>query len=204
MILDPDGLSAPDRYRLLISAVVPRPIAWVTTVSPGGVVNAAPYSFFNGISGTPPLVQFCAGRRRDGSEKDTLRNARDTQEMVVNVVPNTLAREMVATSEEFPPEVSEPEVVGLALAPSEVVKPPRLALSPVSLECRLERLIPFGGTTMVVGRVLRVHVRDDLYVKGQVDFDGLRPVGRLGGASYLDPVTGRFEIPRPGARGGGA
>jgi flavin reductase (DIM6/NTAB) family NADH-FMN oxidoreductase RutF len=204
MILDPEGLTAPDRYRMLISAIVPRPIAWVTTVSPGGVVNAAPYSFFNGICSTPPLLAVCIGRRRDGSEKDTLRNARDTGEMVVNVAPRDLAREMVATSEEFPPEVSEPEVVGLALAASEVVKPPRLAGSPVNLECRVEQLLPFEGTTMVVGRVLRVHVRDDLWVKGQVDFDALCPVGRLGGTSYLDPVTGRFEIPRPGNRGGGA
>jgi flavin reductase (DIM6/NTAB) family NADH-FMN oxidoreductase RutF len=197
MRIDPDGLEVRARYRLLISAIVPRPIAWVTTVSPAGVVNAAPFSFFSGISSSPPMLAIFVGPRRDGTPKDTLRNASETGEMVVNVVPRALAESMVATSEDLPPEESEVGRFGLATAPSDRVRPPRLADCPVNFECRVERVIPFAGTSMVAGRILLVHVRDDLLREGAVDFAGLRPVGRLGGIDYLDPVEGVFPIPPP-------
>ncbi|MCU0726072.1 MAG: flavin reductase family protein [Planctomycetes bacterium] len=197
MRIEPDSLDPKDRYRLLISAIVPRPIAWVTTISPGGVVNAAPFSFFSGISSSPPMLAVFVGSRRDGTPKDTHRNAAETGEMVVNVVPRALAPAMVATSEDLPPEESEVESLGLALAPSALIRAPRLADCPVNFECRVERIIPFGGTSMLAGRILTVHVRDDLLREGAVDFAGLRPVGRLGGTDYLDPVEGVFSIPPP-------
>jgi flavin reductase (DIM6/NTAB) family NADH-FMN oxidoreductase RutF len=205
MIVDPEHLDPKARYRLMISAIVPRPIAWVTTLSRDGVVNAAPFSFFSGISATPPLLAVFVGNRRDGTPKDTLRNAAATLEMVVNVVPHTLAREMVASSEDLPPGVSEVEKLGLATAPSSLVAPPRLAGCPVNMECRVAQVVPFGGTSMLVGSILRIHVRDDLLKDGTVDFGGLRPVGRLGGWRYLDPVGGVFTIPPPGSakRNGG-
>jgi len=196
MIVDPETLSPVERYRLLISAVVPRPIAWVTTLSSEGAGNAAPFSFFNGISASPPLLGVCVGRRRDGRPKDTLANAEATGEMVVNVVPRERAAEMAACARDLPHGEDELEAVGLATVPSEVVKPPRIADSPVNLECRVERIIPFERTSMIVGRIVRFHVRDDLFRDGAVDFRALRPVGRLGGDDYLDPEDGVFELPR--------
>jgi flavin reductase (DIM6/NTAB) family NADH-FMN oxidoreductase RutF len=195
MIVDPDGLTSRERYRLLISALVPRPIAWVTTLSENGGVNAAPFSFFGGISASPPLVAVSVGRRPDGTPKDTLANARRTGQMVVNMVPYDLREEMVRSSRPYPPGVSEVEQVGLETAESQVVAPPRLAASPVNLECEVERTIDFGGTTMIVGRVVRFHLRDDVVENGLVAFEKLRPLGRLGGIEYLDHLEGVVEIP---------
>jgi len=197
MILDPSEMSPLERYRFMISAVVPRPIAWVTTISSEGRLNAAPFSFFTGISSNPPLVGVCVGNRRDGSPKDTLRNAEETGEMVVNVVPYRLREQMVACSKDFPPDVDELAETGLDTAPSEVVRPPRIAGSPVSMECRVERVIPFGGTSMIVGEVVRFHADDGVLEDGTVGFERVRPVGRLGGSDYLDHEVGMFEIPRP-------
>lgn len=194
MLVDPEDLDRKQRYRLMISCVVPRPIAWVTTRSREGVVNAAPYSFMNGISSDPPLLGVCIGPRRDGTPKDTLRNAQETGEMVVHMVPFEAGRKMVDTSRDYPPEVSEVVELGLATVPGERVSVPRLADSPVAMECRVERVIPFPGTNMVVGRVLAFFVRDDLLHDGEVDVRGFRPVGRLGGFSYLDLEEGVFEL----------
>jgi flavin reductase (DIM6/NTAB) family NADH-FMN oxidoreductase RutF len=199
MHIDPEGLSRPDRYHLLISAIVPRPIAWVSTRFPEGGVNVAPFSFFNGISSSPPLLMVCVGRRRDGSPKDTLANAKLTGEMVVNIVSRELAEVMVETSAALPPGVSEAEEAGLELADSNVIATPRIAAAPVAFECEVDRTIEFEGTTMIVGRIVSVHVSDDVATEqGTVDFDRLRPVGRLGGKEYLDPQEGRFSIDRPG------
>jgi flavin reductase (DIM6/NTAB) family NADH-FMN oxidoreductase RutF len=197
MHIDPAELTSPERYFLMTSAIVPRPIAWVTTRFPDGGVNAAPFSFFNGISSTPPLLMVSVGRRRDGSPKDTLANAMATGEMVVNVVPRDLAETMVATSRDPGPGVSEVEELGLELADSTTIATPRLAASPVAFECEVERTIDFGGTTMIVGAVKSVHVDEAVAAEdGTVDFVKLRPVGRLGGTGYLDPEEGRFEIGR--------
>lgn len=196
MILDPDGMSPLDRYRFLVSAIVPRPIAWVSTVSAEGAVNAAPFSFFTGISSSPPLLGVCVGNRRDGSPKDTLRNAAETGEMVVNVVPWELREEMVACAKDLPHGESELEPLGLGTAPSVVVAPPRIAASPVNLECRVERIVPFPNISMIVGEVVRIHARDDLVENGEILFARLRPLGRLGRQEYLDPEEGVVEIPR--------
>jgi len=198
MDIDPGDLSPPDRYRLMISAIVPRPIAWVTTRFPEGGVNAAPFSFFNGISSSPPLLMVCVGRRRDGSPKDTLANAKSTGEMVANVVTRGQGETMVETSRAYPSGVSEAEEMGLELVDSAVIDTPRLAVSPVAFECGIERTLDFGGTTMIVGRVQSVFVDESVRAEdGTVAFERLRPVGRLGGQSYLDPLDGVFEIGRP-------
>jgi flavin reductase (DIM6/NTAB) family NADH-FMN oxidoreductase RutF len=198
MIIDPEDLTKPERYKLMTSVVLPRPIAWVTTLFPDGKVNAAPFSFFNGISSSPPLIQVCIGKRRDGTPKDTFANALREGEFVVNVVTRDLAEAMVATSASLDPGVSEMEEVGLAPAPSETIRTPGIAETPVRFECTLDRSIDFGGTSMIVGRVRRFHVDDAVYGEGAARFDRLRPVGRLGGLAYLDPFDGEFEIGRPG------
>jgi flavin reductase (DIM6/NTAB) family NADH-FMN oxidoreductase RutF len=195
MVIDPRSLSSRERYRLMISALVPRPIAWVTTVCENGQINAAPFSFFGGISSTPPLLGVSVGSRSDGTPKDTLRNAERSGEMVVNMVPYALREEMVATSRAYPPGVSEVEEVGLTVASSEVVAPPRIADSPVAFECEVERVIDFGGTSMIVGRVVRLHLADEVLADGLVDFKKLRPLGRLGGIQYLDVERGVIDLP---------
>lgn len=194
MILDPEQMQPIERYAFMTSALVPRPIAWVTTLDAQGRSNAAPFSFFAGISSSPPLVGVSVGKRRDGTPKDTLANALATGEMVVNVVPYDLRREMVATAEGFPPGVSEIEEVGLRTAPAELVSPPLLVDARVSFECQVDRVIDFGGTSMIVGRVVRFHADDELVEDGRVSFTKLRPIGRLGGDQYLDHLEGVVRI----------
>lgn len=197
----PDELERADAYRLMISVIVPRPIAWVSTVGADGTPNLAPYSFFSGVGGTPPTVMFSVGRsrRESGPLKDTLRNAQETGEFVVNLVDESLAEAMNLTSGEWPPGVDEFEVAGLETAPSVDVKPPRVAASPVAMEARVTQIVPVEGTTntLVLGRVLRYHVREGLLrPNGMVDSALMRPVARLGGTEYA--TFGEvFSMPRP-------
>lgn len=187
MQFDPEALSDVDAYKLMISCIVPRPIAWVTTVSPAGITNAAPFSFFNGLDSKPALITLGIGWRGDGSPKDSLRNIQDTGEFVINVVTEPAARIMVQSSKSYPPDVSEIDALGLETLPSALVKPPRLALSPVHMECSLVKPVELDGAelTLIIGRVLRYHVEDRLWKDGQVDPELLQPVGRLGGRNYL-------------------
>ncbi len=196
--IDPETLSAAGRYRFFISAIVPRPIAWVTTLFPDGRVNAAPFSYFNGVSSTPPLVSVAVGRRGRvpagvSREKDTAANARATGELVVNVVSAAAAEAMVASS-----DVSEVERNGLALVPGERVAVPGLALARVRFECRLHAVLdlPEASTTLLVARVVLVHA-DDAVLDGdrRVDPRALDAVGRLGGESYCT-VRDIFQVPR--------
>ena len=199
--IDPDTLSAKDRYRLMISAIVPRPIAWVTTLFPDGTVNAAPFSYFNGVSSSPPLVSVAVGRRGRVPEgvarkKDTVANLERAGELVVNLVSAPAARAMVDSS-----VVSEVSRNGLALVASEAVAVPGLADARVRMECRVHALLdlPEANTTLVVARVLRFRVAEGVLGKdGLVDLSALDPVGRLGGESYCR-VTGVMEVPRPAA-----
>lgn len=195
MIVDPRSLSPHAMHALVLSTVMPRPIAFVSTVDAGGVLNLAPFSCFTPVASAPPLLGISISRR-DGQPKDTLRNARETGEFVVNVVSEELAERMVQTSGEYPPEVDEFALAGLSPVPSDLVKPPRVGESPVSFECRLERVFEFGDNSFVVGEILRVHVRDDVLTDGQVDPMKLRPLGRLGGDAYslLREIQ---RIPRP-------
>jgi flavin reductase (DIM6/NTAB) family NADH-FMN oxidoreductase RutF len=189
--LVPDELERRVAYRLLHSIVTPRPIGWISTLSAAGIPNLAPFSFFNAVSGFPPVVAFSASipRRgpREGQEKDTLRNAVETGEFVVNMVDEALADQMNVTSGRWPPEVNEFEVAGLAAAPSVDVKPPRVAAAPVAMEARVQQVVPVEGSTstLVLGRVVRFHVRADLLREdGLVDTARMGLIARLGASEY--------------------
>jgi flavin reductase (DIM6/NTAB) family NADH-FMN oxidoreductase RutF len=197
--LDPAELGGRERYALLIGLVVPRPIGWITTRSAAGVVNLAPFSFFNGVSSSPPILSVAIGRRRDGSRKDTARNILETGEFVHHLVERGHLEPMVASSAEYPPETSEPAALGLELVRSERVSVPALACARARLECRLERHLEVGGSDLILGRVLCVRLSHELLgPRGALDESRLRPLGRLGGAGYA-PVERRLEQPRPPA-----
>jgi flavin reductase (DIM6/NTAB) family NADH-FMN oxidoreductase RutF len=192
MILDPRAMPTRDVYRFLISAVVPRPIAFVSTQSAAGVTNLAPFSYFNAVASEPPLVAIAISDRPD-DPKDTLRNVRETREFVVNVVSEPLLDAMVRTAGEWPRGTSEFGPSGLTPAPSERVRPPYVAESPLQLECVFYREVPLGNSLLVVGEVVLCRVRDDVMVDGRIDPEKLAPVGRLGGELYapLGPVLKR-------------
>jgi len=186
------------RYKLLCGLVVPRPIAWVTTLSPAGVVNAAPFSFFNVFSEDPALVVLGVQHKADGTAKDTSRNIAATGEFVVNVVNEAMAEAMNLTAVDFPSGESEPAVADLELAPSAQVRPPRLALAPAALECRRTVGMAFGlGRELILGEVLGVHARAGIVDPAtlSVDFAALQPVGRLAGNAYARQRD-RFEMRR--------
>lgn len=195
MIVEPASVPTNDAYRLLISVLVPRPIAWVSTRSAAGVSNLAPFSYFMGIASRPMLVGI-AINEREGDPKDTLRNVRETGEFVINVVSTPLLDAMVRTAGEWPASVSEFGVAGVGEAPSLRVAPPAVAESPIHLECRLHREIPLGNSVLVVGEVLVLDVRDELLTDGRVDAGKLAPVGRLGGELYALPGE-IVKRPRP-------
>jgi flavin reductase (DIM6/NTAB) family NADH-FMN oxidoreductase RutF len=199
--IDTATLDSRAAHELLKGCVSPRPIAWISTLSAAGVANAAPYSCFTFVATVPPMVCFSV-ERRNGQKKDTLRNAEHTGDFVVNLVPEELAAAMNASAQDFPPEVSEILKVGLTPAASERVRAPRIAECPASLECRVTQIIELGRSchSLVIGEVLVLHVRDDLYRDGTIDVSRLRPVGRLAGNEYcrLGEV---FELDRPWLRG---
>jgi flavin reductase (DIM6/NTAB) family NADH-FMN oxidoreductase RutF len=168
------GRDADHAYRLLTSLVVPRPIAWISTVDTLGNLNAAPFSFFNVMGDDPPLLAVAPGNRADGSPKDTARNIRDNGEFVVNLVEESQAAAMSLSSAPLAPGESEFSIAGLTPLPSLSVRPPRIAGTAVQLECRLERIIETGGNRVVLGHILLIHTR----------------------AGLLDPVT---RLPLPGA-----
>jgi flavin reductase (DIM6/NTAB) family NADH-FMN oxidoreductase RutF len=197
MEFDLAKLAARDRYKLLGGLVIPRPIALVTSRSPAGHDNAAPFSFFNVLAEEPPIVVLGLGVTASGGAKDTTSNIRDTGEFVVNLVDEPIAEAMNLCATDFPPEVSEIEVARLELLPSERVRPARIAQSPVHLECwRLMTLQSGPERYIVLGEVLWLHVRD-----GIVDPTSLRvapsyaPIGRLFGSGYVR-THDRFELPR--------
>jgi flavin reductase (DIM6/NTAB) family NADH-FMN oxidoreductase RutF len=177
--LDPAALGERERYFLLTSVVVPRPIAWVSTLDAQGARNLAPYSYFNACSATPPIVHFTSTTSRD-----SIANVRATGEFVINVVSDDLAAAMRTSSAALRGGEDEFEVAGLEAAPSRTVRPPRVARAKVALECRLRRLLEMGEGTMAFGDVLHVHVERSVWRDGQVDPTLLRPVGRLSGSHY--------------------
>ena len=199
MQLDPHTMKQESIYKLLIGCVVPRPIAWVSTVGPDGVNNLAPFSFFMGVCSEPPTIAFSSGPRAK-NRKDTVRNAEHTGDFVVNVVDDDLAEQMNLSSGEYPPEVDEFALTGLTAAPGTRVRAPRVTQAPISLECRVARIIPVGRGphSLVLGEIVYFHVRDDLYetATGRIDVARLRPVGRLAGNSYAH-VHDIFQMKRP-------
>jgi flavin reductase (DIM6/NTAB) family NADH-FMN oxidoreductase RutF len=180
----PAEMADPAPYHLLTSIVAPRPIAWVSTISVDGVSNLAPYSFFNAVAGFPPTMMFSvSSRRREPREKDTLRNIREVDEFVCHVVDEAMAPAMVKTAVEYPPGVSEFETLHMETIASVNVRPLRILNAPVAMECKVTQIVPVEGTTntMVLGKVLRFHVREDLYrsTLGLVDTTAMKPVMRL-------------------------
>ncbi len=206
MIIDPQAHTPRDIYKVMVGAIVPRPIAFVSTISPDGIRNLAPFSFFTGISANPPVICFSPMiRGSDGSRKDTLNNIEATGEFVVNVVSEDFAEKMNACSGEYPPEVDEFELSGLTPAPSDLVRPPRVLESRIQMECRLIQVVhvspkPLGGS-IVLGEVLRFHVDDAIVANFAIDPDKLRPIGRMGGPTYTR-TSDRFAMERPVVKAG--
>jgi flavin reductase (DIM6/NTAB) family NADH-FMN oxidoreductase RutF len=201
MIIDVSSSEVVRVYQALVDVVTPRPIAWVTTLDAQGRVNLAPFSFFNAFGANPPVVVFSPTLRRDGSRKDTLLNLEVLPEFVLNAAVENLAEPMNATSKELPPDQSEVDYAGLTLQPSTKVRPPRVAESPVHLECKVRQIMYVGSgpiaANLVIGEVLLMHIDDSvLDESGRVDPRKLRTIARLGG-SYYCRSTDLFEMERP-------
>jgi len=205
----PSQLAHREIYNILISAVAPRPIAWVSSLSASGQPNLAPFSFFNAVCAKPPLLAFAPAMRAPkkseaaaaaGQPKDTLRNIRETKEFVINVVTYELADAMNLTSGDYDASISEFEVAKLASAPSKLVRPRRVAESPVSFECKLHQILDFNpgpeGGSLVIGEIVSIHVDDRHLKEGRLDRNSLDLIGRMGGIQYTR-TTERFEIVRP-------
>ncbi len=201
MIIDPQQQTQRENYKLLIGSIVPRPIAFVSTISREGIPNLAPFSFFTGLTSAPPTLGFAPGRKGpDGSRKDTLLNIEATGEFVVNVVNLDLAEPMNDTATDFPPEVNEFEAVGLTAVAGERVQVPRVLESPISMECRLQQIVEIGPPQpgagfFVIGEILLFHVADALLQEGRVDMEKLDPLGRLAGMEYTT-LGRRFTLTR--------
>ncbi len=190
---------AREGYKLLVSTVTPRPIAWVVSQDAKGVTNAAPFSFFNVFAGDPPVIGIGIGSRRPGQVKDTRANIRATGQFVVNLVSEANAEKMNITAIEFDPGVDEIAEAGLTPLPSVRVKPPRIAESPVSMECELMQIVDLGESGLVLGRVLAMHVRDDLVLdasKHYIDTPNLKLIGRMHGSGWYARTSDLFEMPR--------
>lgn len=201
MQLDFSALDARTAYQWMISTILPRPIAWVSTISADGKTNLAPYSFFQGITANPPTLMFVPVNNRQGQKKDTVRNIEAVPEFVVNLVAHELAEQMNRTASLLPYGDSEFEKFGIASAPSTKVRPPRVAAAPVAFECTLDRMVHIGegplAANVIFGRIHAAHISDAvLGADGRPDARKLDLIGRLGGEDY---ATTReiFTIERP-------
>ncbi len=201
MIVDPGSTDHPSIYKLLIGSVVPRPIAFVSTVSPEGTFNVAPFSFFTVASSNPPVLVFTVGRRANPNpRKDTLRNITTAREFVVNIVSEEFGPKMNLCAGDYPPEVDEFELSGLTPIPSDLVKAPRVAESHINMECRLLYSIEMSGLVnggnLVLGEVVRFHIDDAYFNNYRIDQDKLHAIGRMAGNSYTR-TEDRFDMIRP-------
>ena len=198
MIIDPGATPAQQVYKILIGSVVPRPIGFISTVSVDGKLNLAPFSFFNAVCGDPPIVAFAASFRNP--RKDSYVNIKSTGEFVVNIVNEEIAQNMNLTSGEYPHGHDEFEISGLTPIASDLVNAPRVAESPVNMECKLRQIIDFSekphGASLVLGEVIRFHVDDWIVHDYKIDPDKLRAIGRMGGNEYTR-TRDRFEMIRP-------
>ena len=199
MELDLEGKHASRGYAMLIALVTPRPIAWVTTLDENGIVNAAPFSFFNAFGADPPIIGFAPGDRNDGSPKDTARNIRRNHQFVVNLVDEAIAEAMNVTAASLPRGVSELEAAKLTAVPSSVVSPPRIGEAPVSMECSEWGTLQIGGNRLVIGLVKRVHVRDDLIdpEKLRIRTENFHVIGRMASPDWYCRTRDRFQMRRP-------
>lgn len=187
------------------SCVIPRPIGWISTISPDGVPNLAPYSFFNGVAGDPPMVMFASGMRDRDNPKDTIFNAERTGEFVCSMVSFDLKDAMNESSADVAPDIDEAVYAGIEMEPSVLVKPMRVKASPIHLECVYFNTMDLpadrrgGGNAICVGRVIGVHINDDVLNDGMVDVEKIRPVARLGYMDYTS-VDSVFAMMRPKQR----
>lgn len=198
--VDKDSLDTETSYRLLVGCVVPRPIAWITTLNPDGSVNAAPFSSYNYVATSPPMLAINIATR-DGEIKDTARNILATGEFVVNVVNEDSIDLMHKSAANYPRNISEAEVLGIELLPSRDVKPPRISSTPIQMECRFDQKVVLGKgiNTLFIGEVVAFHLSDKIYDGRRVDSQKIRPVARLGGPFYstLGEVIHRPMLQRP-------
>ncbi|RXT08814.1 flavin reductase family protein [Ammoniphilus sp. CFH 90114] len=201
MIVEPSTLAWKDAYKLLIGSILPRPIAFVSTIDKEGLANLAPFSFFTGICADPFLVCFAPMRRgTDGEKKDTLKNIEATKEFVINIVGEKIVSQMNDCAIDYSSEIDEFEQVKLTKASSQIVLPPRVEESDVQLECVLREILDFGDQpgagSLVIGQVVAVHIRDELYKDGKIDTEMLQPIGRLAGQSYTRAAADTFVLER--------
>jgi len=197
MQFDFEAMKPGERYKLLLATVLPRPIAWITTRDGNGAVNAAPFSFFNVFGSDPATVGVGIGSKAPGEPKDTRANIRANEQFVVNLVPYALAQAMRITSIAFPKSVEEPAEANLKLVPSDKVNVPRIEASPVSMECTFMQEVALGNFSLVLGRILTVHVQDHAVIdaaRQYVDAEKLDLIGRMEGGWYTR-TTERFEMP---------
>lgn len=199
MEIDISQIERQDKYKLLIGCVVPRPIAWVTSLSKTGVLNAAPFSYFNVACIEPMMISVAISRKPNQVMKDTSRNITDTGEFVVNMVDLFNVEAVNQSSADYPSDASEVEEIGLTPVASRAVKTPRLAESRIHFECRLHQIVTLGdpaASDLIIGEVIHVHVEDELYHEGRIDLAGLSPVSRLAGHTY-GTIGETFDRPRP-------
>lgn len=200
MEIDPESLASGDRYKLLIGSVVPRPIAFVSSLSPQGIVNLAPFSYFNAVGHSPLALMFSISKKPDKTDKDTLRNVRPvgeggTGEYVINLAVEAYIQQVAEASEPLPYGESELDYLDLTSAPSQVVRPPRVAESPVAFECKTLQIVPVGEFSVVIGQVVHLFIRDELVdERYRVNTDRLAAVGRMAGYDYCY-TRDRFTIP---------
>jgi flavin reductase (DIM6/NTAB) family NADH-FMN oxidoreductase RutF len=201
--VDPRAISPDAAYSWMASTILPRPIAWVSTLNEDGGANLAPFSFFTGVGSNPPTCLICVSRKGKvevGEKKDTWANIERTGEYVIHVVDDARAQAMNVTSKEYAHGADEFAVAGVTKVASELVAPPRVAEAPVAMECRLHQILEVGapghGTAVIIGEILLWHVRDELLVGGRIDYERLDAVGRMGGPVYTR-TRDRFDMPRP-------
>ncbi len=195
MQIDPSQHSVADNYKLLSNLVVPRPIAWVSSLSPNGAINLAPFSFFNAVGANPLYVIISIGLNDAGEAKDTAKNIQASGEFVVNLVTEELFDAMNISAVDFPPGISELAAAGLHAAPSVHIKAPRVAEAQASLECKLHSAQPLGANTLIIGEVVMFHVADHL-IDAHLHIENFAPIGRLGSPSVYCRTTDRFDVAR--------
>jgi len=203
--INPSDLSAPERHSLMLSIIIPRPIGLISTISVDGLPNLAPFSYFQAVSAVPPLLVFCPNRNRFGKTKHSLINARDQREFVACMVTEEMAEAVNYASGEFPDGVNEFKEAKFTPIASDLVKPFRVAESPVQMECRVRDVIEFSdqplGGSIVIGEIVRFHLSEDYIIKTDTPFATLdnrlyRPISRLGGVAY-GIMKDTFDMPRP-------
>jgi flavin reductase (DIM6/NTAB) family NADH-FMN oxidoreductase RutF len=191
-----------DIYQLLIHSVLPRPIAYITSTNENGIVNGAPFSFFNVVCSDPPIISIAIGKRKDGTRKDTSRNIIEQKEFVVHIVDIDNVKQVNDSAAAYPATISEIDKVGFTLRDSELVSVPSISEAKVTLECRLYENLTVGGsnnstsTDLILGEVIGIYIDDSLYQDGKLSTSLLKPVARLGGIDYTE-ITSTFSIPRP-------